>query len=349
MKNNKITLKYLLLMCAVILPVTAFAEEAAESQTSEKKSVTDKAREALAKTEGEDDQAKQLEEVFDSVDDSYSLIAEGGVNLVYGLNYSYFGDQSIRIEMDNGSLRALDVNPTGTHTVTNSFSFSTGVMDNLTLGVRLPLVYKYQTSSKLDATSVGDVSVNLSWQPFPYKPGAMSTTLFASLSLPTGDSPYDIDSSKRLSTGSGTYALGAGVSVSKVLDPIVLFGSASVSVPFATDNNLNQISGGSILQQVTPGNSVSFSGGFAYSLSYDVSLSASYSQSISAPTTYTYISGAEFETAYSSSSNMNLSLGIRSPSNDMINISAGFGLSEDAADATLGVSFPIDIANIKDD
>src|SRR5690606_41223303 len=71
---------------------------------------------------------------------------------------------------------------------------------------------------------------------------------------------------RRSSDLSGYYSLSGGISASKVMDPVVLFGSVSYSYNFS-EENLNQRRGGTILDEVHPGHSLSFSMGFAYSLS----------------------------------------------------------------------------------
>ena len=73
--------------------------------------------------------------------------------------------------------------------------------------------------------------------------------MFASLKTRTGSSPYEIDLNKQLSTGSGYYALSGGVSLSKVLDPVVLFGSVNVGCGIPIDG-LDQVRGGALLFEV---------------------------------------------------------------------------------------------------
>ena len=152
----------------------------------------------------------------------------------------------------------------------------------------------------------------------------MNTTLYTTLSTPTGDSPYDINVNEEVSSGSGYYSIGAGVSASKVIDPVVLFGSLGYTYAFDA-SGLNQNRGGEILNEVQPGDSVNFSMGLAYSLSHEVSLRASYQQSYN------------FET----------NLGLRTSSNRIVNLSFGFGLTEDSPDVLLGLSLPIDFSGLK--
>ena len=302
----------------------------------------DKAREALAKTSDDADSTRQLEEVFQAAEKNYSLLKSGGKSLSYSLDYSYISDSRIDIDIQNNIVRNLDINPSATHSFTNSFSFDYGVLNNLTLNARLPLSTRYDTQRSLSVTDWGDVSLGLRWQPFPYVPGKATVTVNSTLSTKTGVSPYEIDNARRLSTGSGTYSVSAGLSISKVLDPIVLFGSLSSSYSFE-QNGLNQVRGGRVLKTVQQGQSFSFSSGFSYSLSYDTSLSISTQIGYSTETTLFFTGGAPVSSPDSVSGSMNFSLGIRVDPKTIMNVSFGFGLTEDASDLNMGISYPINI------
>lgn len=319
-----------------------------------------KAREALSKQDNDADTEKALEEVFQAAEKNYSLLRRGGVSLNYNFDYTYYGDQRIDLVIEpnldsNGvptgtsSIRSADVSPVASHTYTNAFTLDYGILNNLTLSGRLPLVAKYDTEEDLTSYGLGDISGSLRWQPFEYVPGRMSQTYFGSLKLKTGDSPYEIDLNKNLSTGSGYYSLTGGVSVSNVMDPVVLFGSASYSYN-VTESDLNQVRSGAVLKEVDPGNTLSFSMGFAYSLSYDVSLSASFQGSYNDKTTFKLYSGGETRTSTAGSQMsgiMNFALGVRVSPKTIANINVGFGLTELSPDFILGLSLPIDIEGVK--
>ncbi|MCP5160518.1 MAG: transporter [Hahellaceae bacterium] len=326
-------------LCAAAL-TTTFVH--AENDAS-----VDKARDALAKQEGDADSAKQLEEVFQAAEKNYSLLKKGGTSLTYSFDYSYFGDQRLDIEIVNSSVRNLDVTPSASHTFTNTFSIDYGLLDNVTLSARIPFSSKYDTQSELSNNDLGDVSLSLRWQPIPYVPGKVSYTVFGSFKTKTGVSPYEINVNRALASGSGYYSASAGLSASKVLDPVVLFGSTSFSYAFEEDG-LNQVRGARLLRSVTPGFSVSFSGGFSYSLSYDVSMSASFQLSYSDQTELLFQGGDKAVAQDQVSSLVNVSLGTRVSEKTIINTNFGFGLTEDSPDVLIGVSMPINIAGLKE-
>lgn len=321
--------------------------------------VTD-ARDALTKQESDADTEKALEEVFEAAENSYSLLRKGSLGLNYSFDYSYYGDQRIGLIIEpqvnsegqiTGSSNILnaDVSPAAVHTFTNSFTLDYGLYDNITIGGRMPLIAKFDSEADITNFSVGDLSGTVRWQPWGIVPGTMSKTLFSSIKLKTGDSPYEIDSSKHLASGSGYNSISAGGSVSKVLDPVVLFGSGTYGYNFS-ETGLNQLRDGRVLTEMHPGSSFSGSMGFAYSLSYDVSLSVSFQASYNDKTTFVLAQGDE--TVNSSVGSqvtglMNFALGVRVSPKTITNINVGFGMTESAPDFLVGFSMPIDIEGVK--
>ncbi len=126
------------------------------------------------------------------------------------------------------------------------------------------------------AYSLGDVSATLRWQPWAAVRGRPVTTLYTTIGLPTGDSPYKTNLDKDISTGNGYYSLGFGANMSYVIDPVVLYGSARLHLNLPVDDVHQTLADNSQLEKVSPGNTINFNMGMAYALSYDVSLATSY-------------------------------------------------------------------------
>ena len=311
------------------------------------------AREALLKQENDVDATSALEEVFQAAEKSFSLLKRGGSSLTYGFDYTYFADQRLNVVIENSIIRNFDVNPSAQHTFTNTFTYDYGLFNNLTLSVRVPLVTRFDTVDEASVIGVGDVSATVRWQPWSLKPGGLTRTLFATFSSTTGVSPFET-SGDDLSTGSGFFSAGTGISVSKVIDPVVLFGTTTLTHNFAV-SGLNQIRGGDLLEEVEPGDSLSLSLGFAYALSYDVSLSASFQSTFTTETTFGFrdIVDGELTTRSSVQTNaqvtgiMNFALGIRATPSSIINVNTGFGITEDSPDILLGLSMPVSFAGFK--
>lgn len=307
----------------------------------------DKAREALTAKEGDATAEKNLEEVFQAAEKQYSLLKSGEMGMSYSFDYSYFRNDRIDIAFnDGGSISRFLIEQDAQHSFSNSFSFDYGVWNNLTINAHLPLLFKYDSAKDISGAALGDVSLGLRWQPFALKRGAPVTTLFGTFSTATGDSPYKINPNTDLSSGKGYYATSFGASASKVIDPAVVFGSLSYTMGFDV-TDLDQARGNRILTEFHPGDSVSFSMGMAYSLSYDLSISVSYQQSYAFQSEYLFSNGDFVGSEDSTSASLGSSVGVRMSPKRIVNIGFGFGLTEEASDVTIGISLPIDIAGLK--
>jgi len=111
-----------------------------------------------------------------------------------------------------------------------------GLLNNLQLDVNVPYVYRHdlitttgsvaggQPDTTLDRNSLGDVSLGVSYQPVSEtedRPGVIVTAAYKSV---TGKSPFKIDPTTELPTGTGYQSVKAGVNAVKSIDPIVVFG-----------------------------------------------------------------------------------------------------------------------------
>ncbi|TNF14568.1 MAG: transporter, partial [Pseudomonadales bacterium] len=191
---------------------------AAQPVLAEEATVDD-ARDALTKKDDDADSAKALEEVFQAAEKSYTLLKKGERTLTYGFDYSLLRDTQIQTVRTGQNVYSVIGQSEAQHTFTNSFTFDYGVWDNLTFSMRVPFLAKYDTERDLSTYSLGDVSASLRWQPWSSERGRPVTTLFATLGLPTGDSPYDVSLDDGLATGNGYYSLGVGANMSYVIDP----------------------------------------------------------------------------------------------------------------------------------
>nr|WP_313404279.1 transporter [Pseudomonas sp.] len=305
----------------------------------------DDARDALTKKEDDADSAKALEEVFQAAEKSYTLLKKGERTLTYGFDYSLLRDTQIQTVRTGDNVYSVIGQSEAQHTFTNSFTFDYGVWDNLTFSMRVPFLAKYDTERDLSTYSLGDISASFRWQPWSSVRGRPVTTLFATLGLPTGDSPYDVSLDNGLATGSGYYSLGVGANLSYVIDPVVLFGSLGYTYNLPI-RDADQVRGGRLLEEVDPGSSLSLSMGFAYALSYDVSLATSFQMAHSLAPKFKF-SDATFDGKEQTSAVMNFSLGLRTAPNTIVNVNAGFGMTEDSPDVLLGISMPLDIKGLK--
>ncbi|HGH1348754.1 hypothetical protein OHV78_10485 [Acinetobacter baumannii] len=322
---------------------TQASEAPSTENVPENNSGANQAANALQKKEGDATQETNLQEVFTSNERQYSLIKKGVISSYYDLDYTYYRDTRIDLALaDNSSqLNRLRVEEDANHTLTNSFTFQYGVLDNLTLSATLPFVAKSEIIRDTTTAGLGDISLGARWEPFPLKQGRLPLVLFGSVSTKTGDSPYEIGLDE-LSTGKGYYSVGVGASTRKYIDPVVLFASASANYGFK-ESGLNQARGSRTLTSFDPGISGGFSFGFAYSFNYDVSLTMSYQQSFNMDAEFQFENGESYKSPDQSSAMLSFALGVRVSPETIVNGTVGIGLTEDAPDISLGLSFPLDI------
>lgn len=319
-----------------------------ESEPTSANPEANQAATALQKKEGDASQETNLQEVFTSNERQYSLIKKGEISTYYDLDYTYYRDSILDLALgdDNSSISRLSIREDAQHTLTNSFTAQYGVLDNLTLSATVPLVAKSDIASDSDTAGLGDISLGARWEPFPLKQGRLPLVLFGSVSTKTGDSPYEV-AQNELSTGKGYYSVGLGASTRKYIDPVVLFASASANYGFK-ETGLNQVRGANrVLESFDPGISGGFSFGFAYSFNYDVSLTMSYQQSFNLNSEFQFKSGESYKSPDQSSAVMAFALGVRVSPDTIVNGTVGFGLTEDAPDVSLGLSFPLDILGLR--
>ena len=258
------------------------------------------------------------------------------------IDYTYHRDTQLDLEMAQGQLYQLRVQENASHALTNTFTAQYGLRDNLTLSASLPLVAKSDLLKDATAAGLGDISLGARWEPFPLKAGRLPLILFANLSTKTGDSPYEINPVKDLSTGKGYYSAGIGASTRKYIDPVVLFSSVSANYGLK-ESGLNQLRGNRVLESFDPGLSGGFSFGFAYSFNYDVSLTMSYQQSFNTGAKFYFKNDESYQSADQSSAMLSFALGVRVSPETIVNGTVAIGLTEDAPDVSLGLSFPLDI------
>ncbi|WP_425918176.1 hypothetical protein [Acinetobacter sp. TSRC1-2] len=320
-------------------PLPVNTNSVAQSQPADERS---QASTALQQQEGDASKEANLQEVFTSNERQYSLIKKGDISSYYDIDYTYYRDTQIDAEMARGQLYQLRVQENATHSITNTFTAQYGILDNLTFTASLPLVAKTDLLKDTSTAGLGDISFGARWEPFPLKAGRLPLILFGNMSTKTGDSPYEINAADDLSTGKGYYSAGVGASTRKYIDPVVLFASVSANYGFK-ETGLNQRRGSRVIDEFTPGISGGFAFGFAYSFNYDVSMTMSYQQSFNTGSEFTYSSGESYSPADQTSSTLAISLGVRVSPETIVNGTVGIGLTEDAPDVSLGLSFPLDI------
>ena len=331
-------------------PATARAPAPATDTSAAAGGSSQKAEAALKQQATDASSEKNLEQVFDASQPTYSLLKKGDATLYYTFDYTYYYNAAIDIALTSNSsaISRFRIEEDAQSTVTNTLSLDYGVKDNLTFNTTLPMVAKYDSTNNLTTMALGDVSFAARWQPVPVERGAMSTTLFGVFSTASGVSPYTINLNSDLSTGKGYYAVTGGASFSDVLDPVVLFGSLSDTIGLPV-NGLNQNRAGSILTSFQPGDTMSMSAGLGYSLNYDISVTASYQMSYALQTTYNMVSAgvaSRVVTPDMLAASINFSVGFRTTPTQIVNIGFAYGLTQDTPNIDLTVTLPMDVSGM---
>lgn len=284
----------------------------------------------------EEEKGQTIEDILSAAGRQYTMMKQGTVGLTYNLGYSYFSSDAIT--------ESSVVERRSNHNLTNTITAEYALLNNLTINTSVPFVYKYNrvgTAEAQDTTDLGDVSVGLSVQPFK-SGGVMPPLIFSlGLSMPTGESPYEINQQETQSTGSGYYAGSAGFSVSKVIDPLVAFGNMNYTYGFK--KSVDQYwSKTQRLTEVEPGSSLGFAMGFGYALSYQASMNMSVQVSYSFGSEYIINDEFTYESGSSLSAALNIGTGWRITQSRSIYLSLGVGLTNNDSDFSLNFRLPFE-------
>jgi hypothetical protein len=314
----------------------------AQAQQSSAPATSDAVRDALAKKEGDADNTTLLKETLTAVDKQYSLIRKGQVQVNYELGYTYIGQDKINTDLSSGQATLFSIQNSNSHTVTNTLMLDYGLRNNLTANVSMPFISRYADNTGYSGVShtVGDLGLNMRWQPHEVKRDEPTFTITGGVRLATGESPFKVDSDKGLATGSGINTLSLGANVTRIVDPVALFGSLNVGYGLPA-RHLNQVLSGATLREVKPGASFGFGLGFAYALSYKITTSLSFQEMISARSTLTFDNGKKAQTTTQSAGILSMGLGYRFSPKTTVNVTVGAGLTASAPNLWLTMSMPV--------
>jgi hypothetical protein len=338
-----------LAVCGLLVQPLAQAQQsstasAAAPATSAPSS--DAVRDALAKKEGDADNTTLLKETLTAVDKQYSLIRKGQVQVNYELGYTFIGQDKINTDLSSGQATLFSIQNSNSHTVTNTLMLDYGLRNNLTANVSMPFISRYADNVGYSGVShtLGDLGLNVRWQPLEVKRDEPTITITGGVRLASGESPFKVDSEKGLATGSGINTFSLGSNVTRIVDPVALFGSVNVGYGLKA-KHLNQQLYGATLREVKPGASFGFGLGFAYALSYKITTSFSFQESISARSTLTFEDGAgsrtKAQTQTQSAGILSIGLGYRFTPKTTVNVTVGAGLTAAAPNLSLTMSVPL--------
>jgi hypothetical protein len=325
-----------LLATALLVHCAAGAQESTADNSSAA------ARDALAKKEGEGDQSALLKETLTAIDKQYSLIRKGKSQFTYDLNYSYIGQEKLVTDITAEGLTLFEIENVSAHIVTNTLSADYGVWDNLTANVTLPVIGKFAESRSGNNTSfsLGDVAIGARYQPWEARRDRANFTATTNLRLPTGRSPFKIIAGSGEATGIGVASLSAGINVNRIVDPVALFGSLSLTAS-SQATGLHQVNGTRVLTRVAPGTQFGFGMGFAYALSYGISTTMSFQGAIAQGAKLRFADGLNVRTNTQTSAILNFGMGYRMSPKNTVNVMVGIGLTSDSPNFSVGLNVPL--------
>jgi hypothetical protein len=326
----------LLALAAVLLAApAAYAQQAPAPATNEA------VRDALAKKEGDVDSTALLKDTLTAVDKQYSLLRKGKLQFNYDLNYSYIGQEKINTDLSSGTATLFSIENTSSQTITNTVTLDYGLLNNLTANLSVPVISRYSDAAGYSGAShtIGDVGLGMRWQPFETRREATSFTVTGGVRVASGTSPFKVDPTKGLATGSGINTFNLGVNMTRIVDPVALFGSVNAGYGLKA-KHLSQVLAGATLTEVKPGATFGFGLGFAYALTYNITTSFSFQEQISARSTLSFDNGRTAQTGTQSAGILSVGLGYRVSPKTTVNVTVGAGLTAAAPNLSLSMGVP---------
>jgi hypothetical protein len=282
----------------------------------------------------QEEKTEKEKEILSAAGRQYTLLRKGVLSVEDNVRYLFSSTDAI--------VESSMVEHQSNHTIENILSFEYALLDNLTVNLTFPLIYKNDkngTTESLSVNDIGDISIGGQWQPFKSGGDWPAPIFYSNIVFPSGRSPFKIVQEEDLSTGNGFYSLNAGMSVNKSLDPIVAFANWSVGYNH-TARKLNQRYSNLVLQKVEPGETIGFSSGIGYAFSYQVSMYMSFQYSYQFSSRYYWKN--KDRTSSGSSVNSMFNMGVRwnlSP-RQSLTTQLGIGLTNTSSDFVISVRIP---------
>lgn len=241
--------------------------------------------------------------------------------------------------------------------------------DRLQFDINVPYLYRNSSFSSVGAGfstsavaernvsngNAGDINAGVFYRLIQETESRPDTVLSLRVKAPTGTSPYGIKFvdtpnsggnlkvPEKLPTGNGVWAVSAGVSFIKTVDPAILF--ANLGYTHHLQRSFSDIS--SDPNTVTPGSvklgdQFSIGAGFAFALNERMSLSTSYSHRFARKARIRQ-DNQDWQTVTGSDSSAGvLNFGVTYALSDRRSMvfNLGIGVTSDAPDVTIGVKFP---------
>ena len=263
------------------------------------------------------------------------LFKKGELEVEFGLSYAQSSDRAACFNPNSGSEfcqkdRNLALsNSLFTRSVDTNLSVSYGILDDLAFSLSFPYSYSELESDSAPFTvngqrvvnhnnhiGLGDISGSLRYTALHESESSPSIALNINAKSPSGDEK------RRL--GTGTWNIGAGVSLTKTIDPVVFFGSLGYT---------SRLSVG----EVDLGDQISYTLGGGFSLNNRVSVAVALTGSA---LLRDEINGREVPGSSQDISSLQFSSTIKLTKALFVEPFVAFGLTEGASDFIFGINMP---------
>ena len=246
---------------------------------------------------------------------------------------------------------SFDVNNIERESAVGSLSFRYGITNRLQIQGRIPGVWREdtvrgfplgvgaseETTTRLDALDIGDVELAANYQVNEGIGGGPFYVANLRVRFPTGRDPFEVDVDENgnpteLATGTGFYGIQPSVTAIFPTDPLVYYGNLSYT--WNVERNVSSTVG-----DVDPGDVIGLNIGLGFALNEDTSLNFAYDHQIVEPTDQNgeQVEGSEQLQA----GRLLIGSSYRLSESTSLNLTFGFGVTEDAPDLTATVRVPI--------
>ncbi len=320
-------------------------EEEPSIETSENTLSVASAEEKLRLQQEGEENYQLIEEAFEQ-----RLSRQGGMllapyRLTYDLSFSYAHASYDSIVVDGFTVYPVLVigdivaEKVRRDIMTSNHTFRLGLPWETQLDLTFPFGYERKRSFRDDGTHVahetnglGDISLGLSYQLINGSTFWPDTVIALNWKSTSGDDPYRQEDTDKPSFGTGFETWGVSMTSIAVADPIVVFGGLSATYTPKSNKSIGAI---------RPGESFGGNLGMALSLNLDTSLSFNYSFNYSLETE---INNQDIYGSDQTTSTFGIGLSRAKSDSYAMDIDLSIGLTRDATDFQLSVSFPFELS-----
>ena len=248
----------------------------------------------------------------------------------------------------------------------DSNRFRIGLLNDLEADIRIPYVYRKETSSvtntsttttvrkSIEGKGLGDIDGGLSYQINKGKDGWPFFVANARYKAANADGPFDVDYdadsvAKELPTGTGYHSAEASLTTIKVSDPAVLF--TNIGYVHNFEDTINKRFGNTRVLKLEPGDGINFSAGMGFSINPETSFTLGYKHSYVFETTQ--YNQAVNTGVYSKNESDTASVGALMVGSSYrfnpitsLNMNVEVGATREAPDVRVGIRVPIRLGTL---